>query len=107
MDQMLLYMLAGGALYAVGLAGLFARRELVIRIIAGNVMASGVFLVLVAGVPKGPDGHADPVMQALVLTGIVISISVSGYGLGLIRRLGEEHRHERERGVREKPRRES
>lgn len=96
MHEATLYMLAAGTLYCIGFAGLFARRDLVIRIIGGNVMASGVFLALIAGVPKGPDGQADPVMQALVLTGVVISTSVTGYALGLILRIGEEHRHGRD-----------
>lgn len=104
MDQPTIYMLTAGTLYCLGLAGLFARRDLVIRIIGGNIMASGVFLALVSGVPKAADGHADPVMQALVLTGIVISTSVTGYALGLILRIAEEHRQGREQDDRQKQR---
>ncbi|WP_404379121.1 sodium:proton antiporter [Caenispirillum salinarum] len=90
MDQAVLYMLTGGFLFAAGLAGVFMRRDMVIRVIGASIMASGTFLVLVAAVPKGGDGRADPVAQALVLTGIVISVSLSGFGLALVRRLREE-----------------
>lgn len=90
MDQALLFMLTGGALFAVGLAGVFMRRDMVIRVVGASIMASGTFLVIVTGVPKGADGHADPVAQALVLTGVVISVSLSGYSLALVRRLREE-----------------
>lgn len=89
MEQAMLYMVAGAILFAIGLTGVFMRRDMVIRVVAANIMASGTFIVIVAGVPRDAAGHADPVAQALVLTGVVISVSLSGYALALVRRLHE------------------
>lgn len=86
----LLYMVTGGVLFSLGLMAIFARRNTVIRVIGANIMASGVFLVIVTAASTGGAEEADPVAQALVLTGIVISVSLSGFALGLARRLGEE-----------------
>jgi len=86
----LLYALAGALLFCTGLFGLLARRHLLRKIIAINVMASGAFLVLIAAPGLAPGGAADPVPQAMVLTGIVVAVSATALGLGLALRLREK-----------------
>lgn len=81
-----LYLLLGTALFVLGIHGLFFRRNLLRKIIAANIGASGVFVILVAGSGR----PADPVAQAMVLTGIVISVSLSALALVLVRRLFAE-----------------
>jgi multicomponent Na+:H+ antiporter subunit C len=80
-----LYALSGIALAAVGLLGALGHRDLVRRTIGVNVCGSGVFLVLVALARRGE--AADPVPHALVLTGIVVSISATAVALALAVRL--------------------
>ncbi|MBF0306051.1 MAG: NADH-quinone oxidoreductase subunit K [Alphaproteobacteria bacterium] len=91
----MIYTLAGGVLFVIGLHGLFARGNLVMRIMSANVAAAGTFLIIVSA-----SGHeasvADPVAQAIVLTGIVIAVSVTAFALSLVRRLDSG----RSRGVR-------
>lgn len=81
-----IYLITGSALFALGLYGMFFSRHLLRKIIAANIGASGVFLVLVTG----SGSPADPVAQAMVLTGIVISVSLTALGLVLVRRLFAE-----------------
>lgn len=85
----LLYAGAGIVLYAAGVVGLFLRPNLLRKIIAANVAGSGVFLFLVGG--NAPAGAPpDPVPQAMVLTGIVITVAVIAYALSLLRRIIDE-----------------
>ncbi|WP_375057443.1 NADH-quinone oxidoreductase subunit K [Zobellella sp. DQSA1] len=84
MSQVALYVLAAVALCGIGLAGLLLGRHLLRRLMAFNLMGSGTFLLLV-GLAQ-PDGVADPVPQALVLTGIVVALAATALALVLIRR---------------------
>jgi multicomponent Na+:H+ antiporter subunit C len=83
----LFYALLGGGLFALGLAGLILRPHLLAKIIGFNVMGSGAFLVLVGLGSR--DGVADPVPQAMVLTGIVVAVAATALALALARRLLE------------------
>jgi len=85
MSVELLYALTGAALFALGLHALVLRAHLLRKILAFNIMGSGVFLVLVGLAQRS--GTADPVAQALVLTGIVVAVSASALALALMRRL--------------------
>lgn len=78
----ILYALAGVALFALGLVHLVARTHVVRRILALNIMGSGVFLVLIALAKRAPEGP-DPVPQAMVLTGLVVSVSATAVALFL------------------------
>ncbi|HEY0488908.1 MAG TPA: NADH-quinone oxidoreductase subunit K [Telluria sp.] len=80
-----LYALAGATLFVVGLAGVILHRQLLRKIISFNVMGSGTFLVLVGLGARG--GQADPVTQAMVLTGIVVAVAATALALALARRL--------------------
>jgi multicomponent Na+:H+ antiporter subunit C len=88
MSPWVLYAAAGLSIVAIGLLGAFdGRAQGVRRILAINVMASGVFLVLIATARRG--SAPDPVPHALVLTGIVVAVSATGVALALARRLAE------------------
>ncbi len=79
-----LFALTAGLLLATGLYGLLTRTELIHRLIATNIMGSAVFLLLVK-VAVRREAAPDPIPHAMVLTGIVISISLTAFALGLIR----------------------
>jgi multicomponent Na+:H+ antiporter subunit C len=85
-----LYLLAGAALFALGFYGVLARRRLLAKLVALNVMGSGVFLVFIAfaaGAAVTPGATPDPVPHAMVLTGIVVSVCATGLGLALADRV--------------------
>ena len=80
------YALTGVGLFTLGLYALIKHRHLLRKILAINVMGSGVFLVLVAlstRVQQAP----DPVPHAMVITGIVVAISATALALALMLRL--------------------
>lgn len=84
----LIYGLTGLLLFVVGLAGLVFCAQLLRKILAVNIMASGVFLVLVT-IAHGKGTLIDPVPQAMVLTGIVVSVSSTAVALALACRVQE------------------
>jgi multicomponent Na+:H+ antiporter subunit C len=55
-------------------------------LLALNVMGSGVFLVFVS-LAKRAGSLADPVPHAMVLTGLVVSVSATALGLVLVGRV--------------------
>ncbi len=84
-----LYSFAGLLLFFFGLFGLIACSQPLRKILAVNVMSTGVFLFLVA-TSYGPGGKVvDPVPQAMVLTGIVVAISTTALALILACRVQE------------------
>lgn len=85
MSTALLYALAGATLFVAGVAALILQAHLLRKILAFNVMGSGVFLVLVGLGQRS--GVPDPVPQAMVLTGIVVALAATALALALARRL--------------------
>ena len=85
-----LYALTGVALFSLGLHALLVRRHLLRKVLALNVLGSGVFLVLVAMARRGANSP-DPVPHAMVLTGIVVAVSATAVALGLARRIRDHH----------------
>lgn len=81
MSNLVLYLLAGVLLWLLGLHGLLSQRQALRRIIAVNVMGSGVFMVMVALASRVQP--IDPVLQALVVTGLVVAASASAFALRL------------------------
>ncbi len=79
----LLYFLAGAGLFGIGLYALIAYAHLLRKILAVNVMGSGVFLLFITFAYRAPGGLPDPVPHAMVLTGIVVSISATALALAL------------------------
>ncbi|AKF86942.1 hypothetical protein MFUL124B02_35885 [Myxococcus fulvus 124B02] len=101
MSPWAVYALSGVAMFSVGLVGLFSHQHVVKRILAANIAGSGVLLVLVALARRVPTGAPDPVPQALVLTGIVVSVSATALAVALARRMArlraeQSHTPERE-----------
>lgn len=80
-----LYAVTAGLLFGAGLYGVLARPGLIQRLLALNVMASSIFLYLVVLAAGDGSAAADPVPQAMVLTGIVVAVSVTAFALGLVR----------------------
>lgn len=82
-----LFALCGVLLFGWGLGGVIWSRHLVRKVIALNVLSASVFLILVALARRAPSGPPDPVPHAMVLTGIVVSLSASALALALVRKL--------------------
>lgn len=87
MTPELLYALAGGLLFHLGLLGVLGRAHLFWKVLGFNFMGSGIFLLLVAAAPRLPGGGADPVPQALALTGIVVAVSATALALAMALRV--------------------
>lgn len=85
MSTGLLYALSGAMLFTLGVAGVLLISHLLRRILSFNLMGSGIFLILV-GLPLRHD-VADPVPQAMVLTGIVVAVAATALALALVRKL--------------------
>ena len=84
--------LVGAALVGLGLYGLIANPQPLRKILAFNVMGSGVFLVFGIVARKGAAAGllSDPVPQAMVITGIVVAFAASAFAVALMLRLAEE-----------------
>ncbi len=86
----ILYALTGCLLVALGLRGALLQAALLQRIVAINVMGTGVFMLLIAVAYRGPGLAPDPIPHALVLTGIVVAVSATALALAMARRLHAE-----------------
>jgi len=82
----------GAALVGLGLYGLIASHEPLRKILAFNVIGSGVFLVFGIVARKGASAglRSDPVPQAMVITGIVVAFAASALAVALVLRLLDE-----------------
>jgi len=85
-----LYGISACLIVAFGLRAVLLSDSLLQRIIALNVMGTGVFMMLITIAYRGPDEAPDPIPHALVLTGIVVAVSATALALTLLRRLTEE-----------------
>jgi multicomponent Na+:H+ antiporter subunit C len=90
----ILYALTGCLILALGLRTALLHASLLRRVVAINVMGTGVFMILLAIAYRGPGLAPDPVPHALVLTGIVVAVSATALALALARRLNAEHADE-------------
>tara|TARA_R110000850_G_scaffold8825_3_gene32467 strand:- start:22363 stop:22659 length:297 start_codon:yes stop_codon:yes gene_type:complete len=81
MSSITLYLLGGIGLCVLGLHALLLQRNALRQIIAVNVMGSGVFMVMVALASRSTP--TDPVLQALVVTGLVVAASATAFALRL------------------------
>lgn len=82
------YQLAAAGIVGIGVYGLMAADHLLRKLVALNLLGSGVFLLLVVLPSRG--GMPDPVSHALVLTGLVVAVSVTAFALALLDRLYRE-----------------
>jgi len=90
MNNVFLYALVGMALFTLGLYALIVHAHLLRKILAINIMGSGVFLVLVALAARTQGVVPDPVPHAMVITGIVVAVSATALALALMLRVNEE-----------------
>ena len=94
------YAITAVILFVTGFANVMLHPNLIKKVVAFNVMDSATFLLLasrgmIAGRTAGilTDGGANtslyvnPIPAGLVLTGIVVSVSVSAFSLALIQRI--------------------
>jgi multicomponent Na+:H+ antiporter subunit C len=86
-----LFGLGAAALVGIGLYGLIVLPHPLRKIIAFNVMGTGVFLLFGALARRGAAAGlpADPVPQALLITAIVVAFAASALAIALIVRLIE------------------
>ena len=87
MSAALCYGLAGVALFGIALYAFIAYSHLLRKILAFNIMGSGVFLTFIALAYRTGSSSPDPVPHAMVLTGIVVSISATALALALACRI--------------------
>ena len=92
--------IAAAILFGIGFINLLLQKNLIRKIVGFNVMDSSVFLflasqgyidgrqapILVEGM-AGAEHYVNPIPAGLVLTGIVVSVSVSAFFLALVQRL--------------------
>ncbi len=83
MNPALLFSLTGLGLFCLGLLALFAQSSVLRKILACNICSSGLFLLMISSAAAPDDRPPDPVLHALVLTGIVISVSITAFALAL------------------------
>ena len=94
------FMVAAVIIFGIGFTMLFLNRNLIKKIIGFNFMDSGIFLFLASGgyvenrvspIIQGNEtsvsAYINPVPAGLVLTGIVVSVSVTALTLSLTVRL--------------------
>ena len=94
------YTLTAVILFVVGLSNLMLHPNLIKKVVGLNIMDASTFLLLASrGFIEGrtaailTDGGANvaryvnPIPAGLVLTGIVVSVSVSAFSLALIQRI--------------------
>lgn len=91
-------------LFGIGFMNLLLRKNLIKKIIGFNIMDSSVFLflasqgyiegriapILVDGV-QDVSKYINPIPSGLVLTGIVVSVSVSAFFLALVQRIYKKY----------------
>ena len=90
MSAAFFYALVGVGLFSLGLYALIVHVHLLRKILAINVMGSGIFLVLVALARRTGEAQPDAVPHAMVITGIVIAVSATALALTLMSRLTAE-----------------
>ncbi len=82
-----LFGLCGAALIGIGIYGFVAHAHLLRRLVAFNVIGSGIFLLFGATGLRRVAFGADPVPQALIITGIVVAFSATALAVAMITRL--------------------
>lgn len=87
-----LFGLCAAALIGLGLYGLIVNPQPLRKILAFNVVGSGVFLLFGAIAHRGAAAGfgGDPVPQALLITGIVVAFSATALAVALLLRLHDE-----------------
>ena len=84
-----LFALAACALVGIGLYGLIVQPHPLRKLVAFNIMGSGVFVLFGALAKRGAAAGlaADPVPQALLITAIVVAFAATAVTVALLLRL--------------------
>ena len=91
MNSPTIFGLCAALLVGIGLFGLIVNPQPLRKILAFNLIGSGVFVLLGVIARRGAaSGMAgDPVPQALLITGIVVAFSATALAIAALRRLFE------------------
>lgn len=87
MSQPDLFLALGAILALLGIMRLVLARDLLSRVIGLNIASGGVMMLLLTGALRSGSNGPDAVPHAMVLTGIVITVSVTALAVVLIRRI--------------------
>jgi len=82
-----LYAWAGVAIFLLALHAVVTRAHLIWKVLAINLMGTGVFLILLAAPARRDPLVADPLPQGMVLTGIVVAVAATALALGMALRV--------------------
>jgi len=91
MNAVTLFGLCAAVIIGLGVYGLMVNPHPLRKILAFNVIGSGVFLLFGVIARRGASAGAggDPVPQALLITGIVVAFSATALAVALLLRLFE------------------
>lgn len=91
MSSATLYGLCAAGLVAIGFYGLVLQPTPLRKVIAFNLLGSGTFLLFGIAARRGAAAGliADPVPQAMVITGIVVAFAATALAVALLLRLQE------------------
>ncbi len=92
-------------LFGIGFANLMLQFNLLKKVIGFNIMDSAVFMLLASfgyinghtapiveeGATVNPSLYINPIPSGLVLTGIVVSVSLTAFSLALIQRIYKQY----------------
>ncbi|HQR56977.1 MAG TPA: NADH-quinone oxidoreductase subunit K [Burkholderiaceae bacterium] len=91
MNSVTWYGLVGATLAGIGLYGLIVHPHVLRKILSFNLLGSGVFLIAGVVARRGAEAGlpGDPVLQGLVITGIIVAFSATALAVALLLRLAE------------------
>lgn len=91
MSEATLFGLCGAALVGLGLYGLICHPGALRKILAFNLVGSGVFLLFGVVARRGAASGfgGDPIPQALVITGLVVAFAATALAVALVVRLAQ------------------
>lgn len=89
MNAITIFGLCAAALVGLGIFGLIVNPQPLRKILAINILGSGVFLMFGVIARRGAAAclGGDPVPQAMVITGIVVAFSATALAVALLLRL--------------------
>ena len=92
MSTVTLFGLCAAALVGLGLYGALTHPQPLRKLVAFNLLGSGVFLLFGVIARRGAWNAAggDPVPHALVITGMVVAFAATALAVGLLLRLYKE-----------------
>ena len=92
MNPATIFGLCAAVLVGLGLFGVIVQPQPLRKLLAFNVLGGGVFLLfgIVARRGEAAGFGADPVPQAMVITGLVVAFAATALAVALLRRLFDE-----------------